>query len=138
LGVPTTDAQTGRTILDHPNRFAANVGDIGATLTEIVAAPASGSAHYVTMIVLVSSTSTAGSFALRQGTGTNCGTSTLGVFPQPGVASPTLTNVYPGSASTPLQITFNLPIRLVSGNALCVIGAATNLARGAIIGFTAP
>src|SRR5262245_44655133 len=75
-----------RVIIDHPSRFAANVGDIGATLTEIVAAPSSNQYIYVTAIILSSSTATAGSFALRAGQGANCATNPVGLFPQPGVS----------------------------------------------------
>jgi len=139
LGPALAHAQgTGRVILDHPQRFAASVGDIGATLTEIQAAPAATVSHYVTEIVLQSSTATAGTFALRQGTGTNCATNPVGVFPQPGVATPSATYSYPATTSLPLVIPFSPPIKLIAGNALCIIGAATNLARGSVMGFSAP
>ena len=131
-------AQTSsRVIIDHPNRYQANVADIGATMTQIVAAT-SGQRVYVTSLVLVSSTATAGSFALRAGTGSDCATGTTGVLPQPGVRSPTLTLVYPGNASTPLNLQFSPPLVTPQGYALCLVGVATNLARGAVLGFTAP
>jgi hypothetical protein len=127
----------GRVTLDHPQRFAASVADIGATLTEIQAA-VTGQAIYVTDVILQSSTATAGTFALRSGTGTNCATNPIGVMPQPGVATPTLTLGYPGNASAPLQIALSMPFRLPAGTALCIIGTATNLARGQVHGFKSP
>ena len=126
-----------RVIIDHPNRFSANVPDIGATMTQILPATA-GQSVYVTSLVLVSSTATAGAFALRAGTGTDCATSTTGVIPQPGISSPTLTYVYPGNASSPLNLQFNPPVKAPLGFALCLVGTATNLARGQVNGFTAP
>ena len=138
LSAASAPAQFSRVIQDHTGRFTANVGDIGATLTEIQAAPASNVAHHVVTIALGSSTATAGAFALRAGTGTNCGTNPVGVFPQPGVASPTLTMPYPANTVQPYVMTFAPPIRLPLGNALCIIGTATNLARGSVSGFTAP
>src|SRR5262245_58870108 len=126
-----------RVIIDHPQRFAANVGDIGATLTEIVAAT-TGQYIYVTTIILSSSTSTAGTFALRAGQGSNCATNPVGMFPQPGVSSPTLTYVYPANTAVPLVITLQPPVRAPAGYALCLVGVATNLARGQVHGFIAP
>jgi hypothetical protein len=137
LAVALAQAQT-RMVYDHPGRFAANVADIGATLTELVAAPTGGQAVYVTTIVLASSTATAGAFALRAGTGTNCGTNPVGVFPQPGVSSPTLTYVYPANTAVPFYVLLQPAVRLPAGYALCLIGAATNLARGQVHGFVAP
>jgi hypothetical protein len=133
----SAEAQTGRTVIDHPNRFAANVADVGATLTEIGAA-ITGQAYYVTGIVLVSSTSTGGTFAIRAGTGANCATNPVGVWPQPGVASPTLTYPYPANTAAPYVIQFSVPIKAAVGSAICLVGTATNLARGAVLGFTAP
>src|SRR5262247_2461333 len=127
-----------RVIIDHPQRFAANVGDIGATLTEIVAAPPSNQYVYVTTIILESSTATAGSFALRAGQGANCATNPVGMFPQPGVSSPTLTYLYPANTAVPLVITLQPPVRAPAGYALCLVGVATNLARGQVMGFIAP
>lgn len=127
-----------RVVIDHPGRFNAAVADIGATLTEIVAAPTGGQSVYVTAIVLVSATATGGSFALRSGTGTNCGTGTTGLVPQPGVASPTLTFNYPANTATPLVINFSPPAKAPASAALCVIGVATNVARGQVLGFVGP
>jgi hypothetical protein len=137
LVASVASAQTGRTVIDHPNRFAANVADIGATLTEI-GAVVSGSSYYVTGIVLVSSTATGGTFALRAGTGTNCASNVVGVWPQPGVSSPTLTYPYPANTTAPYVIQFSIPIKAPVGSAICLVGTATNLARGAVLGFVAP
>jgi len=131
------DAQQ-RVVIDHPGRFAANVADVGATLTEIVPAPTATQAVYVTTIVLASSTATAGAFALRGGTGVACATNPVGVFPQPGVSGPTLTYVYPANTSVPLIVTLQPAVRLPTGYALCLLGTATNLARGQVHGFVAP
>ena len=122
---------------DHPQRVALNVADLGATLTEIGAA-ITGQSYYVTGIVLTSSTATGGTFAIRAGTGTNCGTNPVGIWPQPGVASPTLTYPYPANTVQPYVIQFPVAIKAPVGNAICLIGTATNLARGAVLGFTAP
>jgi hypothetical protein len=137
LVATVASAQQGRTVIDHPNRFAANVADVGATLTEIGAA-ITGQAYYVTGIVLTSSTATGGTFAIRAGTGVNCASNVTGIWPQPGVSSPTLTYPYPANTTQPYVIQFSIPIRAPSANALCLVGTATNLARGAVLGFTAP
>ena len=126
-----------RVVPDHPNRVAANVADIGATLTEIGAA-ITGQAYYVTGIVLTSSTGTGGTFAIRAGTGANCATNPVGVWPQPGVSSPTLTYPYPANTVQPYVIQFPIAIKAPVGSAICLIGTATNLARGAVFAFTAP
>lgn len=130
-------AQT-RTVPSHPGMFSAAIPDVGATLTEIKAAPTGGQSIYVTDVMLGSSTSTAGTFALRSGTGTNCGTSTTGVIPQPGVSSPTGLISYPANSANVFVLNMTMSIKLPAGHALCVIGSATNLARGQVNGFIAP
>src|SRR5262245_52171814 len=137
--LPVAEAQQStRMVLDHSGRYTAPVSDIGATLTQIVAAPSGGQSVYITSIVLVSSTATAGAFNLQSGTGTNCATGTLGVFPQWGLGSPTLTIPYPANTVAPLVIFLPQPIKLPASAALCVLGTATNLARGTVVGFVAP
>ncbi len=63
--------------------WTCGVAGQAATLLECKAAAGAGSSHYITDIVVGSSTTTAGTYAIQSGTGTNCGTATAAVFPSP-------------------------------------------------------
>lgn len=111
---------------------------IGATLTEIRAAPGAGLKLYVTDITVMSDTATGGQFLLRYGTGANCGTGTTTLFPA--VAALTTGKLpYPGNASSALTREFVTPIsNIVANNAICVICIATNTCTIQLNGYTAP
>src|SRR4051812_24728736 len=85
-----------------------------ATLTEVVAAPASGSI-YVRGVFVEKSTGAAGTYTLKYGTGTNCGTGTTTIL---------------GPVTNP-TIGFNrIEVLVAAGKALCLqTDAATTLVR---------
>lgn len=111
---------------------------IAATLTECKAAPASGLKAYVTDIHVVSDTATAGSYTLRYGTGTNCGTGTTTLFPD--VSSITTGKIpYPANtANVPQSHSFLTPLQPAAANAVCVICVATNTCTISMQGYEAP
>jgi hypothetical protein len=118
-----------------PVRFQCSLNAIAATLTQCQAAPAAGLSIYVTDIFAQSTTTTAGTFALNGGTGTNCGTGGYAVLP----ASATANRYgYPASSAAATVLTFGTPIKLTAATALCAIGVATNTLRIDILGYIAP
>lgn len=90
-----------------------------ATLTQVVAAPASGSI-YLRGIWIEKATATTGAVTVRYGTGTNCGTGTT-----------TLLTIGPQTATSLLPIGYYPVGALVPAqNALCLVtDAATTSAR---------
>jgi hypothetical protein len=110
--------------------------NIAATLTQCQAAPSAGYSLYVTSIVAISTTATAATFALRQGTGSNCVTGTAGVLPG---ASTARTYVLPANTAAPIVLNMGpVGVKLTAASALCVIGAATNTLNITVSGYTAP
>lgn len=88
-----------------------------ATLTQIVAAPASGSV-YLDGIFLEKATATTGVVTLKYGTGTNCGTGTT-----------TLIYVGPQVATSFLNLGYYpMHIQVPAGKALCAMTDATTTA----------
>jgi hypothetical protein len=118
-----------------PTYWNCGLDNIGATLTECQAAPAAGLKLYITGIVAQSTTSTAGQFGLRRGTGTNCGTGTGNVLSS---ATATARWTVPANTIAPTVIPFPTPIALPAAEALCVLGVATNTTTIQITGYTAP
>src|SRR5690348_9269140 len=85
-----------------------------ATLTQLVAAPASGQI-FVDGIFLEKATATTGSVTLKYGTGTNCGTGTT-----------TLAYVGPQTATSAVPIGYYpLEVQVPAANALCASTDAT-------------
>lgn len=125
--------------MDHPNRLSCSADNIAATLTQMTncGAPGAGLAIYLTDIFAVSTTATAGTMSLQIGTGSNCGTGTIALYPPAGT---TRRVGYPGNtaATGPLQMHFQTPYRASTNNALCVIGVATNTVNILVQGFIAP
>jgi hypothetical protein len=121
---------------DHPARWLDSHAGIGATLTQVVAAPAATLSLYVTGYIAGSTTTTAGQHLPRQGTGTNCGTGTATLYP--GSANTTATVPSPANTVAPTSVTFNPPLKLAAGRAFCILGVATNTTWIAVSGFTAP
>jgi hypothetical protein len=121
--------------LGGPTLWSCGLDNIGATLTECQAAPGAGLKLYISGVVAQSTTATAGQFALRRGTGTNCGTGTGNVLSS---ATATARYVSPANTIAPTFITFPNPIALPANEALCVLGVATNTTTIQVTGYTAP
>lgn len=128
---PASPAVTAR----PSTSWMASLDAIGATLTEIRAAPASGLSLYLTGYTAGSTTATAGLHLLRYGTGTNCGTGTTTLFPGTGT---TARIASPANTIVPTVVTFPTPIQVTAANAVCLIGVATNTTWMVLTGFTAP
>jgi hypothetical protein len=126
------------TQLGSPLLFNSATSTVAAALTQVVAAPAAATSLYLTDIMVVSDTATAGQYTLRYGTGTNCGTGTTTIYPN--LASITTGKIpYPGNtANSPFSTTLTTPIKVPAANALCVICVATNTCTINLSGFTAP
>lgn len=116
-------------------KFTCSLNSLAASLTQCQAVPAqTGWRHYITDIVVQTTTATSGQFSVQSGTGTNCGTSTTAVFPSSGTA-----NRFNAPINTDLVvIDLDTPIAVTAGHAVCVIGTATNTISIQIVGFTAP
>jgi hypothetical protein len=108
---------------------------IGATLTQMVAAPAAATSLYLTDVMAMSDTATAGTFLIRYGTGTNCATGTTSIYPS---AVTGAKSMYPGNASAPLMLNFHTPLKIPAANALCILCVATNTCTAQFWGYTAP
>lgn len=106
--------------------WACSLDNVGATLTLCKRAPTSSTTSkqlWVTDIVATSTTSTAGQFILRYGTGTNCGTGTASLFPS---AASAVRFGYPANTSAPTVITLATPLVVPAGKDLCVLAVSTN------------
>lgn len=119
---------------DHPERWSAGIDNIGATLTEIKAAPAAGLSLYITGWIAQSTTTTAGQHTLRFGTGTNCGTGTGNLLN--GAATARYTS--PANTAAPTVVQLIPPLKVTAANAVCLLGVATNTTSMTLMGFTAP
>ena len=117
------------------NATAFTCGVVGqaASLLEC-AALAAGRRYVITSVIAGSNTSTATSFAIQSGTGTNCGTATTQVFPPPPM---TTSARYVGPANTAPPSFYPLSPGLVvtTAHAVCVIGLGTNTANVMISGY---
>jgi hypothetical protein len=133
-----TGTTAGSIFVERPGRWTCNLQALAASLTQCQAAPAAGFSLIVTSIIATTTTATAGTFALRSGTGSNCATGTLGVWPQPGGSTPSRVTTAPISTAPPMVIAPPDGIKLPAASALCVIGTATNTIDITISGETAP
>lgn len=122
--------RTGGPVLWH-----CSLTGVAASLTQCQAAPAAGLSLYITAVFIQTTTGTAGTYAVQAGTGTNCATGTLAVFPASGTAN---RFTAPINTSGLQQVDFLTPIKLTAANALCLIGTATNTIDIEALGFTAP
>lgn len=118
-GGPTTDWTCG-------------VDNIAATLTECKAAPGTGKTLYVVTVVAQSTTSTAGQFILRSGTGTNCGTGTASLFPS---TASVVRIAAPANTAAATVIRFDPPLVVPVNSAVCLLGVATNTVTAQITGY---
>ena len=106
---------------------------LAATLTQCKALTASRR-HYITDIVVQTTTGTTGTYAIQSGTGTNCATATAALFPSSGTSD--RFNA-PINSQPTASINLSTPIIPTSGHAICVIGVATNTIDIQLYGFTA-
>lgn len=118
-----------------PVEWSCTLSGIAATLTQCQAAPGAGLSLYVTDIVVQTTTTTSGTYAVQYGTGTNCGTGTAALFPGGATANRWNAPITTSSAS---NFSFITPLAVPANNALCVIGVATNTIRIQMHGYTAP
>lgn len=127
----------GRLLVDPgaPTRFTCSLSGVAAALTECQAAPAAGLRYYVTDIVVQTTTTTSGTYAVQTGTGTNCGTGTVALFPK---ASTAARFNAPISTQATSSISFVTPLVAAADHALCVIGTLTNTISIQISGYVAP
>lgn len=102
-----------------------------ASLAECKALVA-GRTYYITDIVVGTTTTTAGSYAIQSGTGTNCGSNTTAVFP---INSTSARFLAPISTAASAMISLTTPIPVTVSHAVCVIGTATNTINIQISGF---
>ena len=117
-----------------PVIWSCNLTAIAATLTQCQAAPAAGTSLYITDILAQSNTTTAGTFTVRFGTGTNCATGTGNLFYTLGTAVLFL----PANTAQPFQQSYHVPIKVAAANAICVLGVVTQTTNIQINGYTAP
>lgn len=87
---------------------------------------------YVTTVVAQSTTSTAGTFLLETGTGTNCGTGTTSFFPS---AASVARIGSAANTAAPTVIALTTPLRVPPGKDLCLLGVATNTTTAVIAGY---
>jgi hypothetical protein len=106
-----------------------------ATLTQCLPVRA-GSRYYVTDIVVQTTTATSGDWAIRVGTGTNCGTGTAQLFPVSGSGSDRYKA--PIAANPPGVISLSTPLAAPAGAAVCVIGTGTNTINITLLGYWGP
>lgn len=118
-----------------PLLFTGGVTAIAAALSQVVAAPAASTSLYLTDVMVMSDTATAGNFLIRYGTGSNCATGTTSIYPSAGIA---VKSMYPGNASAPLMLNFHTPLKIPAANALCILCVATNTCTAQFWGYTAP
>ena len=113
-----------------------SLNGIAATLTECEAVPASTERLYITDISVQTTTATSGQYAIRTGTGTNCGTATAQLFPSSGSGSDRFNA--PVIAQAMASIRFTTPLIPTRGHAICMIGTNTETISIQIQGFLAP
>jgi len=115
--------------------FNCAITGIAATLTEITGCSVANigtKSYYITDIVVQSTTATANQFSVQSGTGTNCATNTQPVFPSDSVSSKFRGT--PTSAATG-TMSFTTPIKVTAGQAICVLGVATDTTSIYLSGF---
>ena len=114
-----------------------SLNGIAATLTECQAVPAnSDQRHYITDISVQTTTGTTGTYAIRTGTGTNCGTGTAQLFPSSGSGSDRYNA--PINTEAMASIRFTTPLIPAKGHAICMIGFAVQTVSIQMQGFLAP
>ena len=112
--------------------WSCSLGALAATLTECQAVATSPNYYVVTDIIVQTTTATAGDYAVRTGTGTNCASGTAGLFP----SDVSKTFKAPIAANPTAVIQFRTPLRAPAGTAICVLGTGTNTINIQLIGYT--
>jgi len=112
--------------------WTCSLADLAAVLTECQAAATSPDYYVVTQLIVQTTTSTSGAYAVRTGTGTNCVTGTAGLFP----SATSATFKAPITTNPTAVINFNPPLQAPVGAAICVFGTGTNLINIQLIGYT--
>jgi hypothetical protein len=130
----TNEAGQHRVTLDSAKRWTCALNALAASLTECKALTA-GRTYFITDIVVQTTTTTSGQFAIQSGTGTNCGSNTAAVFPSSDAAHRYNAPI----TSSPLaHISFITPLAVTVSHAVCVIGTATNTISITLSGFYTP
>lgn len=121
-------------IRSETDSFGCALVNIAASLTQCQAVPAIATqSYYITNLTVQTTTGTAGTFALRSGTGTNCASATAQVFPSSGSGSDRWTA--PINTQPSANITFYTPLKVTAGHAICHIGVGTNTTNVQIGGY---
>lgn len=115
--------------------WTCGVNGIAATLTQCQAAPAAGLKLYLTDIIVQTTTTTSGTYAIQTGTGSNCATGTAALFP---VSATGNRFNAPITTSAAAHFKFETPLAAPAANAICLIGVATNTISAQMIGYIAP
>lgn len=103
--------------------WACSLDNIAATLTRCAQNPDNSLYMMVTDIVAQSTTATAGQMLIEYGTGANCGTGTVALFPS---SAAVVRFAYPPNTASPTIYQFLTPLKVPKGNDLCVLAVATN------------
>jgi len=133
LLVAAVDAQMYIRAGQLSQSWTCSLSGLVATLTECKALTA-GNRHYITDIVVQTTTGITGTYAIQSGTGTNCGTGTTALFPVSGTGD--RFNA-PLNSQPTASINLTTPIVPIAGHAICAIGVAVNTIDIQLFGFTA-
>lgn len=112
-----------------PNVWTCTLSALANTLTQCQAAPGSGRLN-ITDIAVQTTTATAGTYQIKYGTGSNCGTGTTSLM---GFAA-----TAPVSTAQTQYEHLVSPMVPAATNAVCVIGTATNTINIQLWGFVGP
>jgi hypothetical protein len=131
---PTAEAQIPNA--SQAQTWTCSLDNIGATLTLCIQAPSDPTVtRYLTYVVAQSTTTTAGQFILRYGTGTNCATGTVSLLPSAATAARIAA---PANTAAATVIALPSALKIPPGNDLCVLGVATNTFTGQLGGYVGP
>lgn len=135
--VPPVSSTLGLTVNTLPGtRWTCGLAGLAATLTQCQALVA-GRTYYITDIVVGTTTTTAGDYAIQSGTGTNCATGTTVVFPS-APADAAARYKAPISSGPIGVIALRQPIPVTAAHAICVIGTAINTINVNLSGYYLP
>lgn len=116
------------------NVWSCTLHALVATLTQCQAAPAAGFRAYITDITVDTTTATAGTYDVTMGTGTNCGTTNVALYP----GDATTSNWTAPVLGAPEHINFTTPLAPAAADEICVTGTATNTINIQLQGYVAP
>lgn len=118
-----------------PVTWTCSLAGLAASLTQCIAAPSAGLRYYITDMFVQTTTTTAGTYSVQMGTGSNCVTGTAALFP---VNATSARWTAPISTSPTAAFSFGTPLAVTAASAICVIGTATNTINIQLTGYTAP